>query len=162
MKTVKLLGKSIFLCVFLIPPIEINAQQIIRSNINSYGTNSISNDGITITQSVGQSALTNSAKTENIYYRNGFQQNNTSQSNQHELFLEMYPNPNQGDFSIILNSQEALEISIFDQQGKLITYERRNGNLVHEFKFNHLAAGMYQLHIKSAGKSTTSKLIIYK
>jgi hypothetical protein len=162
MRTIFFYRKYIFFCVFLIPPIELEAQQIKRSSINSFGTNSVSNGGIKVTQSVGQSALTNSVKTGNTYYRSGFQQNGLMQKDQNELLLEMYPNPSNGTFSIALNSQEAIEVSIIDQQGKIVGFEKRSGNIIHEFDFQFLAAGMYQLNVKSVGKSTASKLVIYK
>jgi len=80
-----------------------------------------------------------------------------------EKQLQVYPNPNNGSFTLNYNGNKALEqLSVFDITGKLIKSQTLKGfDKNQSFDFTNLAKGMYFLKIQTAN-STVSKRISIK
>lgn len=136
-----------------------NAQIITRSSIGSFGS-SANNDGITILQSVGQPALVNHENFEGTGLRQGFQQPIYFIEEQNELNVLLYPNPNQGEFSFIVDeaTEIILQYQLFDQQGKLIFQGKTDSNLLTPIKIQQPTPGMYHLKVSDGTKNSSFKV----
>lgn len=139
--------------------LSIFSQQIVRSNIASFG-NSTTNDGITLQQSVGQPALVNHVNVEGTGLRQGFQQPISFIEEQNELKVTLYPNPNQGEFSFIVeeDTEIKLQYQLFDQQGKLIFQGKTDSNLLTPISIQQPSPGMYHLKVSDGTKNSSFKV----
>lgn len=75
----------------------------------------------------------------------------------------IYPNPNNGSFTLRLSNLDATEVRIIDQQGKLVSSRRINGiNKSQMISINlaPVAKGIYTVQVVSATKTVTTKMII--
>lgn len=72
--------------------------------------------------------------------------------------IQIFPNPSQGNISILLKSKERLNMSIIDTQGKVIWRKQSNESL-QPLELD-LPAGMYFLQINHKKQILTKKLII--
>lgn len=136
-----------------------SAQTITRSTIGSLGS-SASNDGISIQQTVGQPALVNSVNVNETGLRQGFHQPITFIEEQNDLNVNLYPNPNQGDFSFIVNEVSDASISylLFDQQGKLLFQNTALSNALTPVSIQNPSPGMYHLKVTSGLKTSSFKI----
>jgi hypothetical protein len=136
-----------------------NAQIITRSSIGSFGS-SANYDGITIQQSVGQPALVNNVNIEGTGLRQGFQQPISFIEEQNELKVLLYPNPNQGEFSFIVDeaTEIKLQYQLFDQQGKLIFQGKTDSNLLTPITIQQPTPGMYHLKVSDGTKNSSFKV----
>lgn len=137
----------------------ISAQQLSRSTIGSYG-NSTTTEGITLQQSVGQPALVNHVNVDGTGLRQGFQQPIYFIEEQNDLNVKLYPNPNQGEFSFIVeeNSEIKMQFQLFDQQGKLIFQGKTDANVLTPISIQNPSPGMYHLKIASDTKVSSFKV----
>jgi hypothetical protein len=135
------------------------AQQVTRSTIGSCG-NSMSTEGITLQQTIGQSALVNHVNIEGIGLRQGFQQPIYFIEVQNDLNVTLYPNPNQGEFSFIVeeNDETKLQFSLFDQQGKLIFQGNTDSNILTPISIQNPSPGMYHLKVANGVKVSSFKI----
>jgi hypothetical protein len=149
----------IFLTLIFLAIPTIYAQTLTRSVIGSFGS-SASNDGITLQQSVGQPALVNNENFEGTGLRQGFQQPISFIEEQNELNVLLYPNPNQGEFSFIVNedTEIKLQYQLFDQQGKLIFQGQTDSNLLTPISIQQPSPGMYHLKVSDGTKNSSFKV----
>lgn len=85
----------------------------------------------------------------------------TGLNNQSENVMALYPNPNNGTFTVELNTQEKQLIQLFDVTGNLVLSQNmENGKAT--IDANHLSAGIYYISIKGNGVITNKKLVIVK
>ncbi|MEN9302844.1 MAG: hypothetical protein RL264_1273 [Bacteroidota bacterium] len=143
----------------LILHLSIFSQQIVRSNIGSFG-NSKTNDGITLQQTIGQPALVNHVNVDGTGLRQGFQQPIYFVEEQNDLNVTLYPNPNQGEFSFIVeeSSEIKLQYQLFDQQGKLIFQGKTDANVLTPISIQNPTPGMYHLKVNSDTKVSSFKV----
>ena len=148
---------STTLCVFVFQ--FLSAQTITRSTIGAFGS-SASNNGISIQQSIGQPALVNNTKVEDTGLRQGFHQPITFIEEQNDLNVSLYPNPNQGDFSFIVNevSDASISYQLFDQQGKLLFQNAALTNELTPVSIQNPSPGMYHLKVTSGLKTSSFKI----
>jgi len=76
--------------------------------------------------------------------------------------LQVFPNPNNGTFTLSYTGNAALEqISVFDVTGKLIKSETLKGfNKKQSFDFTNLAKGMYFIKVQTANALVSKRVII--
>jgi hypothetical protein len=103
---------------------NIQAQIIQRSAISTFG-NSISQNGLYLSQTAGQGSIAVQTESDGVILNQGFEQAIAlylNQVKQHEIQLRVYPNPNNGNFSIALDLPRNTNFTyaIFDAAGKLI------------------------------------------
>ncbi len=136
------------------------SQTITRSSIGSFGS-SVSNDGITIQQTLGQpSIVTNEINEEGTGLRQGFQQPISFIEEQNELNVRLYPNPNLGEFSFIVeeDTEIKLQYQLFDQQGKLIFQGKTDSNLLTPISIQQPSPGMYHLKVSDGTNNSSFKV----
>lgn len=135
------------------------SQSITRSTIGTQGS-SVSNDGMSLQQTVGQPALVNNVNVEQTGLRQGFHQPITFIEEQNDLNVNLYPNPNQGDFSFIVNeaSDASISYQLFDQQGKLLFQNTALTNELTPVSIQNPSPGMYHLKVTSGLKTSSFKI----
>lgn len=79
--------------------------------------------------------------------------------------LMVYPNPNNGEFSVVINSQSSgtYQISVVDLVGKVLYQEEvvcRPGENIRKLNLGQLENGLYLIHLNKDGQSVTRKLFI--
>ena len=84
--------------------------------------------------------------------------------NNAEEKLNVYPNPNQGEFDINLNLEKSTELKVmlYDLSGKLIFEERKSGFIgIYNRKIELRAhpQGMYFLSVSTNGNVVTEKIL---
>jgi hypothetical protein len=138
---------------------NLNAQTIIRSSIGSIGSSG-QNGTMFIQQTAGQASLVGNQKTENIGLRQGFIQPIQFVEEQNELNVLLYPNPNQGEFSFIVNenSEEPIHYLLFDQKGKMLLERETLPNLSTPISIENPAPGMYHLKVTSGQRFSSFKV----
>jgi hypothetical protein len=148
-----------FILLTLVVQSNLSAQQISRSSISSSGMTEMKG-GIIIQQSVGQPALVNHVNAEGTGLRQGFQQPIMFIEEQNELNVLLYPNPNQGDFSFIVeeDTEIKLQYQLFDQQGKLIFQGKTDSNLLTPISIQQPSPGMYHLKVSDGTKNSSFKV----
>lgn len=138
------------------------SQTITRSSIGSFGS-SVSNDGITIQQTLGQpSIVTNEINEEGTGLRQGFQQPIYFEVESNELNATLFPNPNNGQFSFQAELEESVSYSyeLYDQSGKLLEQNTAFGNTIVPVSILNPSAGMYHLKLCSGNKKSAFKVNI--
>jgi hypothetical protein len=156
--------KKIGIIIFCLNLSILYSQEIRRSSLNSFGTVVLSNS-VYLSQTVGQSSLNAQFMTDGISLRQGFQQPIScfvgSLSN---VKANIYPNPNQGTFSIQadLPNQETYSLSFMDINGKVIMKELGQSNRPKEIVFpSNTAPGIYFYQLLTEkGKIASDKIII--
>ena len=151
-----------FLILFLIVTSVFYSQTITRSSIGSFGS-SVSNDGITIQQTLGQPSLvTNEINEEGTGLRQGFQQPIYFEVESNELNASLFPNPNNGQFSFQAELEENVSYSyeLYDQNGKILERNTAFGNTIVPVSILNPSAGMYHLKLSSGNKKSAFKVNI--
>lgn len=72
--------------------------------------------------------------------------------------INLYPNPNQGQFQLDLKPQEAAEVSVFDFSGNEILSKKVSGDESIDLK--NAVKGIYMVRIKSGDTISNKKLIV--
>lgn len=159
--------KNITLILSVFVTVSLNAQQVRvgRSSINCVGSSTVSN-GILISQTGGQSSSVTVSRSGNLSIRQGFQQANVMQYEivKTDFSVQLFPNPNDGNFNVALNGFEANETvsyQVVDVNGKKI----QEVNTVAPASFSVFVPGIqpgmyYLLLTSSTGKNATIKFNI--
>ncbi len=78
-----------------------------------------------------------------------------------DMYIIIYPNPNNGIFTIELNNHlnEEINISFISSLGQIVNQQKFNSNIIN-FNTPYLSSGIYSLIIKSNNESFVKKIII--
>ncbi|WP_299622534.1 T9SS type A sorting domain-containing protein [uncultured Tenacibaculum sp.] len=74
--------------------------------------------------------------------------------------ITLYPNPSENIFNISRNTNEDLDIKVFDLSGKEVFTRKNDKNLNISIDLGNYAKGIYILNMSSEGKTSTQKLIL--
>ena len=109
---------------------------------------------------VGLHKLVNNEYIEGNGLRQGFQQPICFIEEQNELNVLLYPNPNQGEFSFVVNesNESKLDYQLYDQQGKLIFNGQTDSNLLTPITIQQPTPGMYHLRVSDGTKIASFKI----
>ena len=80
--------------------------------------------------------------------------------------IDVYPNPNNGDFKVAINQplEEQLSIDIFDGTQRLVhtrTLSTLEGGQLQDFNLNGFEKGVYYIHFRKGEDLYVEKLIIF-
>jgi hypothetical protein len=154
--------KTITLVVFFLLTKEpIYAQKISHSVIGSLGSSSNS-EGIIFQQTIGQSAIVTNEKNDGTVLRQGFLQPLTFTIERNDLNVNLFPNPNQGEFKFQVNvdNDTKFNYQLFDQSGKLIEFSSATGRSLVPVKILNPAQGLYHLKVSTDSKTSSFKIIV--
>jgi hypothetical protein len=73
--------------------------------------------------------------------------------------LDLFPNPNNGKFTIRNSNDEAYTIHIYNQSGQLM-YEEIFGGKIKEFDLSNFSKGVYYARINCNDKHRNLKVIV--
>lgn len=82
--------------------------------------------------------------------------------------LELYPNPNSGNFTLIMSFHDIIDkalINVYDTKGKSVykeTVYSDSDKLIKQLHIGGLLAGTYVLEVKTAKYISSTKLVINK
>ena len=140
---------------------ETQAQKLIRSSINSFGSVVI-NENLKLSQSAGQSSVVQSISINNIKFRQGFQQPFiTFNSNNNSLNINVYPNPTKNNLNITFDNSRDSNFSyyLYDSQGRICQFEKDSESNNIQLN-NSLNAGVYTIRVVVKNKVGTASIII--
>ena len=91
-----------------------------------------------------------------------FAKDKAQQTAQTKSTVALYPNPSRQQFSLRLNSvsASAVQVSVYDMQGKLVKQMQLQSNSTTEFG-NEFKPGVYQLHLLQDGEIQVIRAIKY-
>lgn len=134
-----------------------------RSSINSFGS-VVQQNSLMLSQSVGQSSNVGLLKnSNNISIQQGFQQPIHNSKNGNKIEVIIFPNPNNGDFSVQFNSwlEGSVELFLYDSQGRLCYSQSCNSGRIFEITIlKPLESGLYTLSLSNSHSVYSEKLII--
>lgn len=82
------------------------------------------------------------------------------EDNNKEISIEIFPNPNNGQFELHLPFNEIAEIRLFDLSGKVV-YAQKSNNKVVKFDLD-LSAGVYILKANTSAEQSIKRVVINK
>lgn len=78
--------------------------------------------------------------------------------------LNIYPNPNNGEFSIEFDSfaNDALVLNVYDIRGRIVYTKTlaNEGRVAENIRLNNVQSGLYMVQISNGSNKTTKKLIV--
>jgi len=136
-----------------------------RQSINALGSSTVSN-GIRISHSVGQASSTSVSKSGNIVIRQGFQQANLQYEVEKTDFdVQLYPNPNDGDFNVTVAgilAEDPIKYQILDLNGKIVLNAKKADSMSFSVSTLGIEPGMYYLKLDTkSAKNASIKFSIY-
>jgi hypothetical protein len=135
-------------------------QIIARSAIGSFGS-STSNEKHLVQETAGQSSgINNSTQEKGSSFREGIHQPFYYEIERNDLNALIYPNPNNGQFSFIVDlpMNEVFDYNIIDQNGKIITSKNGQGNTAIPVSIEQTTSGMYYLKIVYSNQVSSFKI----
>ena len=133
--------------------------------ISSQGTTTINDQGVVVTQTIGQQSVVGNSQVSGLAFGQGFQQSIWTRlinSNDQNFMAEYYPNPffDQVTFRFTNMSDEIITIDIFDVAGKQVFSKRKNvveDKLI--LQLGNLSGGSYLVRLYNEKKIFYTKLI---
>jgi len=132
--------------------------------LSSQGSSSKTNNGVIVTQTIGQQSATGNYTNNGFDIGQGFQQANWARIILEETTpgfeVSLYPNPFEGIVSIQHNTEEDITINVFDPAGKLVFKNVLNVTGPNQsINLEKLSSGVYLVHLQSNQLSHFTKLI---
>ncbi len=149
--------------LFFIP--FLGFSQLHHQMISSQGTTTINDQGVVVTQTIGQQSVVGNSQVSGLAFGQGFQQSIWTRlinSNDQNFMAEYYPNPffDQVTFRFTNMSDEIITIDIFDVAGKQVFSKRKNvveDQLI--LQLGNLSGGAYLVRLYNEKKTFYTKLI---
>ncbi len=151
--------------LFLCFSVSLSYSQILiqRSSINSFGS-VVQKNNLRLSQSAGQpSNIGRMTDEENRFIQQGFQQPIYTSRIENEIELVIFPNPNNGYFSVQSNSwlEGNIKLRLYDSQGRLyFSHPYDSGRLFNVTIPDRLESGLYTIVVKDKQSIYSQKLII--
>lgn len=138
--------------------------QLHHQMLSSQGSTSKTDNGIIVTQTVGQQSVIGNYDNEYLKIGQGFQQANWTriiiEQTSPELEITIYPNPFDGIINIKHNSEQDFSMNIFDPSGKLVYKKQINVTGPNQrINLEQLPSGVYLIYLQSNNLKYFTKLI---
>ena len=159
--------KKLLLILFCFPLLTLaqSSPNLLRSNISNSGSSTQINNKYTVQQSVGQISPIGLKETNEHTVRQGFIQpaqlrRMLATSNAADLLVSIFPNPTTDKITIAFNELVTgkVNLSIYDQTGKLVMDENREGQAQLSYSLANLAAGNYFVKVNTANKEYVTQI----
>ena len=160
--------KSIFTILMLLVSIFTFAQSspnLLRSIISNSGSSTQTNNKYIVQQSVGQISPLGLQETSEYIVRQGFIQpaqlkRMLAASNSADLFISIYPNPTTDKITIAFNELITGKVifSVYDQMGKLVMEENKEGQAELSYSLANLAVGNYFVKVNTSTKEHVTQI----
>jgi hypothetical protein len=144
--------------------INVLPAQLHHQMLSSQGSTSKTNNGVIVTQTIGQQSVTGNYTNNGFDIGQGFQQANWAriilEETTPEFVVSLYPNPFEGVVSIQHNTEEDITINVFDPAGKLVFKNVLNVTGPNQrINLEQLSSGVYLVHLQSNQLAYFTKLI---
>jgi len=138
--------------------------QLHHQMISSQGGTSKTNNGIIVTQTIGQQSVNGNYDNQYFKIGQGFQQANWSriilEQTIPEFEVSLYPNPFNNIVNIQHNSDEDININVFDPAVRLVFKSLINVTSPKQsINLEQLPSGVYLIHLQSNHLKYFTKLI---
>lgn len=155
---------NLSISMFLLLATSTAYAQLHHQMISSQGSTSMTNSGIIVTQTVGQQSVNGNYDNQYFKIGQGFQQANWSriilEQTMPEFEVSLYPNPFNNIVNIQHNSDEDININVFDPAGRLVFKSLINVTSPKQsINLEQLPSGVYLIHLQSNHLKYFTKLI---
>jgi hypothetical protein len=137
----------------------------LRSSISNSGSSTQIDNKYIVQQSIGQNSPIGLKETSTHTLRQGFIQpaqlkRMLSASNAADLSVSVYPNPTADKITIAFNEvvTSKINLSIYDQLGKLVMGENRDGQAELSYSLASLSAGNYFIKVNTSTKEYVTQI----
>lgn len=154
--------KFILLITTFITSLSFGQIQLQRSSLNSFGS-VMNKNKLKLSQSAGQSSNIGVIQNgQTGILRQGFQQPHAFGGENKQFDITIYPNPNNGKFSLETDTwlEGEVKIELFDNQGRQCYFAKFSSGRHFKVSGINFESGIYTLRISSNMKTTSQKLII--
>ena len=150
--------------IFLLFASSTVSAQLHHQMLSSQGSTSKTNNGVIVTQTIGQQSITGNYNLDYFDIGQGFQQANWSrfiiEGTSPEFEVSIYPNPFSGIVNIQHNSEDDISVNIYDPAGKLVYKNLLNVTGPNQsINLETLSSGVYLVHLYSNQLTYFTKLI---
>tara|TARA_B110000003_G_scaffold77001_1_gene78599 strand:- start:157 stop:651 length:495 start_codon:yes stop_codon:yes gene_type:complete len=143
-----------------------SSPHLLRSTISNTGSSVETINKNLVQQSVGQSSPMGLQQTSKHIVRQGFIQPTQlklmlAASNPADLLVSVYPNPTTDKITLAFNELVTGKVilSIYDQMGKLVIQENREGQAELSYSLANLAVGNYFIKVNTATKEYVTQIL---
>ena len=159
--------KKLLLILLCLPLLTLaqSSPNLLRSTISNSGSSTQTNNKYIVQQSVGQISPIGLKETNKHTVRQGFIQPTQlkrmlAASNTADLLVSVYPNPTTDKITIAFNELVTgkVNLSIYDQMGKLIMQENKEGQAELSYSLANLAVGNYFVKVNTATKEYVTQI----
>ena len=155
--------KKLFTALLIVSCLTASAQ-LHHQMLSSQGNTSISQKGVVVTQTIGQQSVVGNYSSLGFTFGQGFQQANWAriiieQSNS-QFEVSVYPNPFVDNLYIQHNSNDDINVTIFDPAGKLVYNHLLKFSVsTQPLNLEILPSGLYLIRLQSKQLNYFTKLI---
>ena len=163
--------KKLLLILLCFPLLTLaqSSPNLLRSTISNSGSSTQTQDNYVVQQSVGQISPLGLKETNEHTVRQGFIQpaqlkRMLAASNAADLLVSVYPNPTTDKITIAFNELVTgkVNLSIYDQMGKLVMEENRESEVELSYSLIKLAVGTYFVKVNTSTKEYVTQLVKQK
>jgi len=159
--------KKLLLILLCFPLLTLaqSSPNLLRSTISNSGSSTQTEDNYVVQQSVGQSSPIGLQEASKHTVRQGFIQpaqlkRMLASSNAADLLVSVYPNPTTDKITIAFEELVTGKVilSIYDQMGKLVMEENKEGQAELSYSLANLSAGNYFIKVNTATKEYVTQI----
>jgi len=159
--------KKLLLILFCLPLFSLgqSSPNLLRSTISNSGSSTQTEDNYVVQQSVGQSSPIGLQEASKHTVRQGFIQpallkRMLAASNAADLLVSVYPNPTTDKITIAFEELVTGKVilSIYDQMGKLVMEENKEGQAELSYSLASLSAGNYFVKVNTSTKEYVTQI----
>ena len=138
---------------------------LLRSTISNSGSSTKTENNYVLQQSIGQNSAIGLKQTSEHIVRQGFIQpaqlkRMLAASNNSNLLVSVYPNPTTDKITIAFRELVTgkVNLSIYDQMGKLVMEESKEGQAELNYSLANLSAGNYFVKVNTSTKEYVTQI----
>ena len=156
--------RGFLISILFLFSINVLPAQLHHQMLSSQGSTSKTNNGVIVTQTIGQQSVIGNHTNNGFDIGQGFQQANWAriilEETTPEFEVSLYPNPFESVVSIQHNTEEDITINVFDPSGKLVFNNVLNVIGPNQsINLEQLSSGVYLVHLQSNQLAYFTKLI---